>query len=155
MNEQLDYTFSNKYQTWNDSYLLDIPIVDKQHKVFFELFDKLLLMNKQSENYTEILNVIEELESYATKHFNTEEVLMKKANFPDYNLHKEQHEIFIKRVSEFKIAYNYKNSILFERIIIFMRKWFLMHISEVDGRYVSSVQKLIQNRDIKNKQIEL
>lgn len=134
-------------QTWNDSFLLNIEIIDKQHKIFFEIFDIILLLNKEKETGSKLLEVIEKLQDYALYHFQTEEVLMQKANSPDSELHIIQHEFFIKKMKEFRIAYNYNNSVLLNQIAIIMRKWLLMHISEVDGKYVQSVQKYLNDKN--------
>lgn len=136
----------NVNQTWNNSYLLNIPMIDKQHMRFFKLFDMLLVLNKEVDKDFQILEVIEELEKYTNTHFKAEEALMRKANAPDYDLHVIQHELFVKKVADFKVAYSYKNSLLLEQMIVFMRKWFLMHISEVDGKYVESVQQYLVER---------
>ncbi len=138
-----------KYQTWNNSYLLDIPMIDKQHMMFFKIFDDLMVLNKGNDNYEKINDVILELEKYTHNHFSTEEALMRKANSPDMDLHIVQHQLFITKVEEFKIAYGYKNSILMEQMIVFMRKWFLMHISEVDGKYADPVKKYLEDKEQK------
>jgi len=134
---------SRLHKTWNTSYLLNISMIDKQHAKFFELFDKLQILNKQQEFYDDLEPVITELEKYTKIHFQTEEALMRKANSPEYESHLTQHSIFNKKVEEFRLAYSYKNSVLLEQMINFMRKWFLIHIAEVDGKYVDSVQKFM------------
>lgn len=131
------------HKTWNTSYLLNISMIDKQHAKFFELFDKLLIINKEEDFYNDLEPVITELERYTKIHFQTEEALMRKANSPEYENHLTQHTIFNKKVEEFRLAYNYKNSVLLEQMISFMRKWFLIHIAEVDGKYVDSIQKFM------------
>lgn len=136
----------NVNQTWNNSYLLNIPMIDKQHMRFFKLFDMLMVLNKEVDKDFQILEVIEELEKYTNTHFKAEEALMRKANAPDYDLHVIQHELFVKKVADFKVAYSYKNSLLLEQMIVFMRKWFLVHISEIDGKYVESVQQYLLER---------
>jgi hemerythrin len=133
----------NKNQTWNNSYLLNIPLIDKQHMKFFKLFDMLLDLNRDVDKYFQIYEVIEELEKYTHEHFNTEEELMLKANAPEYESHLLQHQIFIKKVEDFKSAYSQKKPILLEQMIVFMRKWFLMHIAEVDGKYVEAVHNYL------------
>jgi hemerythrin len=133
----------NVNQTWNNSYLLNIPLIDKQHMYFFKLFDMLSSLNSEVDKYFQILDVIEELEKYTNTHFKAEEALMRKANAPNYDLHIVQHELFVKKINDFKVAYSYKNSLLLEQMVAFMRKWFLMHISEVDGKYVESVQQYL------------
>ena len=130
-------------QTWNDSFLLNIEIIDKQHKRFFEIFDTILLLSKKEGNEGELSNVINELQEYAHFHFQTEEDLIQKANAPNSDLHIIQHEFFIRKIKEFRMANNYSNPVLINQIVIFMRKWLLMHISEVDGKYVESVQQFL------------
>ena len=141
-------TFDDKYQTWNSSYKLNIPMIDKQHIRFFILFDRLLELNKELLSYPQILEVIEELDKYSHIHFQTEEALMQKSNSPNIDLHIIQHQIFISKIEEFKIAYSYKNVLLLDQMIIFMRKWFLMHISEVDGKYVESSKKYLADKEL-------
>jgi hemerythrin len=136
-------------QTWNNSYLLDIIMIDKQHMHFFKIFDQLLVLNKNFENYLALAPLIDELEKYTKVHFKTEEALMVKANVQDIDLHIAQHEIFIEKIDAFKTAYSYQNTVLLEQMIIFMRKWFLMHISEVDRKYAEPVQKYLEKREIK------
>jgi len=130
-------------KTWNSGYLLNISMIDKQHAKFFELFDKLLTFTKKEEFYEDLEPVITELEKYTKIHFQTEEALMRKAHSPDFENHIIQHFIFNKKVEEFRIAYSYKNSVLLEQMISFMRKWFMVHIADVDGKYVDSIQKFM------------
>ena len=135
------------HHTWNKSYMLDIAMIDNQHVKFFSLFDKLLELKQADNSNEQILEAIQELEKYTHNHFATEEALMRKAEAPDYELHVLQHQVFIAKIEDFKIAYSYNNSALLEQMIIFMRKWFLMHISEVDRKYVDPVKKYLSERN--------
>jgi hemerythrin-like metal-binding protein len=137
----MNSTNENVPSSWNNSYSLNIPMIDKQHINFFRMFDKLLLLNQAFKiNNEEIKELIDELDKYTHVHFKTEEELMRKANASDYEQHLIQHGIFINKVEEFKTAYNYGNSVLLDQMVAFMRKWFLMHISEVDSKYAETVQ---------------
>jgi len=137
--------YSNPNQVWNKSYFFDIEMIDQQHSKFFVLFDKLMTLNTL-ETYSQIADVIAELERYMIIHFQTEEALMRKAESSEIELHLVQHELFKKKVNEFKTAYSYNNSILLEQIIVFMRKWMLIHISEIDGKYVDSVKRYMKEK---------
>ncbi len=135
------------HHAWNKTYMLDIPMIDNQHVKFFALFDKLQDLNQTDDSHEQILEVIKELEKYTNNHFATEEALMRKANAPDYELHVVQHQVFIAKIEDFKIAYSYNNAALLEQMTTFMRKWFLMHISEVDRKYVDPVKKYLNERN--------
>lgn len=132
-------TIKNSRHTWNDSYLVNIPLIDKQHMKFFKIFDQLYALSKDEGNYDKLYDILDELDKYTHIHFKTEEALMRKVNTPDYELHLLQHSVFLRKIEEFKIAYSYKNSVLHQQMINFMRKWFLMHISDVDSKYADSV----------------
>jgi len=38
-----------------------------------------------------------------------------------------------------KLELNYKNALLFEKIALFMKKWFLSHIMQFDKKYQETV----------------
>jgi hemerythrin len=132
-------TIKNSHHTWDNSYLVNIPMIDKQHMKFFKIFDQLYSLSENEESYDQLYEIIDELDKYTHLHFQTEEALMRKAKTPDYDFHLLQHSIFRKKIEEFKIAYSYKNSVLHQQMINFMRKWFLIHISDVDGKYADSL----------------
>jgi hemerythrin len=129
-------------QSWNDSFLLNIDVIDNQHKKFFELFDLILALNR-SKDATKLSSVINELQDYAKYHFETEETLMQNARSENFELHIIQHHFFINKIKEFTIAQNYNNPVLTTQIVVFMRKWLLMHITETDKKYVESVQSFL------------
>jgi len=129
-------------QSWNDSFLLNIDVIDNQHKKFFELFDLILALNK-SKDAVKLSSVINELQDYARYHFETEETLMQNADSESFELHIIQHQFFINKINEFTIAQNYNNPVLTTQIVVFMRKWLLMHITETDKKYVESVQSFL------------
>ncbi|MFT3754297.1 MAG: hemerythrin family protein [Paludibacter sp.] len=139
-------TIKNSQHSWNDSYLVNIPLIDKQHMKFFKIFDQLYALSTEEDNYDKLGSFIDELDRYTHIHFKTEEALMRKANTPDYELHLLQHSIFLRKIEEFKVAYSYKNTVLHQQMINFMRKWFLMHISDVDSKYADSVQELMHEK---------
>lgn len=140
--------FTRENQFWNNSYLLDIPMIDKQHKKFFDLFDKLYSLNNNGESFEKLKDVIDELEKYTNIHFKTEETLMTKANVIDTEEHIMQHKVFEKKILEFETAYSYKNQVLLNEMVVFMRKWFLLHISQMDKKYVDQVKTYLEERNL-------
>ena len=145
----LTQTQTTENQDWNDGYLLNIDSIDKQHIKFFKLYDVIMSMSKSEENSFRLKEVLDELQEYTNYHFLTEETLMQNANSPGYDLHVIQHDFFRNKINEFLMAYNYQNKVLLDQIVIFMRKWLLSHISNMDREYVDSVQQYI----LKNAQV--
>jgi len=119
---------------WTEKYLLNIDEIDRQHMKFFELCNE-----KQNpdhhENHKQLVVFIDELEDYLKFHFSFEEGLLLKAGYADYEKHVKQHTFFIQKVEELKQELNYNNTLLFGKIILFMKKWFLSHIMESDRKF--------------------
>ena len=130
---------------WNESYLMGIPSIDKQHQHFLELFNQLLILIPDENNAQQLSVIIDELESYTHFHFNLEENLMQKARFSESEIsnHHLQHQVFVKKVEEFQIASKYNNVVLSEQLIHFMQKWFLTHIKIVDKKYAEPLKTFL------------
>ncbi len=62
-----------KTKSWSNSYLLDIPVIDEQHKKLFNIYDNVLNMINDKESYgeTELKQVLNDLEDYLNIHFQT------------------------------------------------------------------------------------
>lgn len=130
-------------QSWSNTLFLGIPEIDNQHKLFISLLDKASSINMETDKKETILPLLEELHQYSVYHFNAEEELMRKANAPDMDRHIKQHELFKKKCNEFIVAYNYNNKMLAAEMLLFMRKWLIIHISDVDRNYAESVKSYL------------
>lgn len=124
--------------TWSNSFTLNIPEIDNQHKKFFELFDG---ASSGFENKTpeQLERVIIELENYMEYHFQTEEKLMEDAGYESIENHKKQHSFFINRVKEMRLEFEYINPLLFEKITTFIKKWFVSHVIAGDPKFRDTV----------------
>jgi hemerythrin len=98
-----------------------------------------------AETHQQLIAFIDELEDYLKYHFSYEESLLLKVGYIDYEKHVKQHAFFIQKVEELKQELNYKNTLLFGKIILFMKKWFLSHIMESDGKFKSVTLGYLKN----------
>lgn len=125
-------------ENWNDKYLLNIEIIDDQHRGFFELWDK-ECRHVEDKDWKKLSAIIDKMEDYIKEHFLAEEEILKNSKYPDLESHLEEHEFFIRKIGEMKQELSYKNHLLFEKISVFMKKWFLGHINQSDRNYRDSV----------------
>lgn len=132
---------------WKKEFELGIPSIDEQHKSLLDIgnriSDLLLAHEDGDDNYEDIFNVIEELKTYTIYHFDTEEELFVKHDYPNYESHKKEHDDFIEYVEsvDFEtIDENQKQFLkeLLEKII----KWVFDHILTTDSLYKSHMIKL-------------
>ncbi len=123
---------------WTKRYLLNIDKIDEQHKVFFDLWDK-EINQAEPQDHTQLSLVIEKLEDYLKKHIKYEEAILRKSNYKDIESHITQHQFFIQKIDTLKQELTYNNPLLFEKITVFMKKWFLNHIIHTDSKYQETV----------------
>ncbi|HRS19073.1 MAG TPA: hemerythrin domain-containing protein, partial [Bacteroidales bacterium] len=76
---------------WNPTFETGIPEIDYEHKVFVSIIQR-LESALQAKNKTQVINTIEELLKYADFHFTSEENIMIREEYPDYQWHKRIHE---------------------------------------------------------------
>lgn len=131
---------NEKINDMSDFLSLGIKTVDLQHEKFFKMLDELRLYSASKDNKLLIENLLEEFSAYATYHFVAEERMMKKSEFPLYEVHMQQHLFFKQKLDEFKQALEYKNEMVDEQMLNFLRKWFVVHISEQDKQYADYIK---------------
>ena len=125
---------------WDDSLLLGIETIDKQHNSFFTLLNEIISLSENNDNEDKVLNLLSELEMHSECHFKTEEALMREANSPNMEEHINQHNLFQKKTKDFMVVYSYGNKVLINKITAFMKQWLITHIREYDADYAKCVK---------------
>ncbi len=80
---------------WHDKYSVGNPLIDGQHRVLFEIGNK--LHGSMDEATTK--QVVMELFIYTRKHFTSEENMMRDGFYPKLSRHKKLHEDLIEKLS--------------------------------------------------------
>jgi len=125
---------------WDDSLLLGIETVDKQHKSFFTLLNEIITLSENDDAEGKVMDLLNRLEIQSECHFKTEEALMREANSPNMEEHINQHNLFQKKTKDFMVVYSYGNKVLINKIIAFMKQWLITHIREFDADYAKCVK---------------
>lgn len=132
-------------RTWNESYMLHIPIIDQQHEVLFDIYDEILELKETGKNYRDgsMNDILQKLNTFLKTHFKTEEELMEKAHFPDLLEHQQEHKLFTNKIATFIFEYQYNNPFLLDNMVLFLKKWLVSHIMASDTAYKDSVQAIL------------
>ena len=120
--------------TWNNSYAIGIPEIDRQHKELCDRIDKLYEACNAGKGSEEALKVLDFLEAYTKQHFSDEERLQQKIGYPQYSEHKAAHDAFIKQIANLKAEMN-ANGATIPMIININRaisSWLINHILKMD-----------------------
>jgi len=120
---------------WNDSYSVKVDLCDQQHKRLFAIINELADAMRTGQGKQVMSKTVGELVQYTRTHFQQEEGLMKKANYPQLAPHQEMHRKFVadiealeKETKEGRTA----NSI---QVLNLLRDWLVNHIQKVDKAY--------------------
>lgn len=131
---------------WETMYKMGIPGIDEQHKQFLDFLNEANEILKTND-YESHYYIIRKLENYAKFHFSYEEELMEKANSSCLNDHKIQHESFMKRIEQFKLEYTNQNPLLGQKIVDYIRKWFLSHVLNCDRCFKDDVLNYLKEKE--------
>ncbi|MBI2235665.1 MAG: hemerythrin domain-containing protein [Magnetospirillum sp.] len=85
---------------WRDEFLIGDPIVDAQHRSFFEDVGQLRLALLAAEPQAKFLEYCDAFTESARTHFAEEERLMDRIGFPRLREHRFEHALLLTRVEE-------------------------------------------------------
>lgn len=124
---------------WKENLKIGVAKVDKQHK---ELFNRLndfikVVRNKKGKiNEEKIQETLNFMEEYVVVHFNSEEKIQQKYDYPNYEEHHRIHEEFKAEVAKFKKQFesgNYDEDLIMEfsgRLLT----WLINHVADEDQK---------------------
>ena len=122
--------------SWDKSLETGNITIDEQHKSIIDSINNLLEACSKGKGRSEVENTLKFLQDYVVKHFNDEEKLQLKSNYPDYKSHKEKHEAFKKTVNEIAQEYTASGASiqLVAKVNSSVAGWLITHIKSDDKK---------------------
>lgn len=119
---------------WDQNLAVGVDKIDNQHKELFDRMNKLILAMKEGKGKTEVMDTLKFLEDYVVKHFNEEEELQKRNNYPKYETQHKEHEEFKMDLNNFKsmIEKEGLSSASAIKLQNSMSLWWRKHIKDLD-----------------------
>jgi len=121
---------------WHPSLTIGIPLIDEQHREWFDRADKLFEAGKKGQAKQYIGEMLDFLDSYTKKHFADEEAYMLSINYPGYDEQKKAHEAFVEQLAKLRSDYESSGGNL--TVIINANQlvidWLTKHISNLDRK---------------------
>ncbi|MDR2403378.1 MAG: bacteriohemerythrin [Spirochaetaceae bacterium] len=122
---------------WDDSYSVGVELIDNQHRELIKMTNDLFAGCQKGGTTAEMyfMKTIQGAVKYVKTHFSTEEIIMERLKYPDFLVHKKEHENFVakvlKEVKDFEGAKNFV-PLDFAR---YLQDWVLTHIALSDKKY--------------------
>ena len=129
------------HMRWSSELDTGINIIDNQHRRIVEYINQ-LHHAIETEDRSEVAEVIDELVDYTLSHFTFEEDLMEKAGYPFTNAHKKVHKLFTKRVADFQQRFELGEDIG-RQLHTALKTWLVNHIRHDDADYAAPVRQLV------------
>jgi hemerythrin len=127
------------YKLWDNSMLIGIPEIDREHKALVETIEDLINVISQKKHYTDTMvkRTVQFLKNYTQLHFNHEEIYLEEHKYPDLFNHKILHQKFVNNIKEIGIQLELRprSKETLQAIQSLLLKWFLNHICDEDQKY--------------------
>jgi hemerythrin len=121
--------------SWNDSYSVKVAKCDQQHMRLFDIINQLADAMRMGKGQDVVNQVVTDLLDYTNTHFQDEEALLQKANYPQLEAHQEMHRIFVKKVQSLQSQAQMGKRVNAAQLLSLMRDWLVNHIQKADKRY--------------------
>jgi hemerythrin len=122
---------------WTDELNTGIPVIDKQHQRIVAYINR-LEHARLAQDRNEVSEVLDELVDYTLSHFAFEESLMEEAGYGFINAHRKVHQLFAKRVADYRQRFKYEEAIE-EELLHTLKAWLVNHIRNDDQDYAADV----------------
>ncbi|MFO7594620.1 MAG: bacteriohemerythrin [Pseudomonadota bacterium] len=125
------------YFQWSERLNTGITEIDNQHRVIADYINA-LYNAKQTDDLSEVDKVLAGLVGYTVNHFSFEEQLMEQAGYEFLRPHQRVHELFIKRIGEYRDRFSRGEDIT-DELLTLLKGWLGNHIEQEDRGYLTSV----------------
>ncbi len=119
---------------WQDGYRIGVQKIDEQHQHLIVLIVKFYNAVQEGKARQMTIELISNLIDYTKTHFKDEEDLMKKYAYPDYEMHKHDHEKFVQEVIDATKTYMQGGVLPSNKVLSFLANWLVDHILNHDKK---------------------
>lgn len=118
---------------WKDEYKVGVEIIDRQHQRLIGVLSRLHEARERGTLTHDLLKtVIQDLETYVSRHFVTEEELMEIYGYPGLEGQKRAHQEFANKVKELRVLVMEGDLTVMTVIFRILETWLENHIIKED-----------------------
>ncbi|MEB3754730.1 bacteriohemerythrin [Acinetobacter sp. MD2(2019)] len=128
--------------SWHADYNTGIDVIDDQHKRILDYINAIQDV-RFTHDTTQIKEVLDNIVDYTQSHFAFEESLQEEAGYQYRVPHKRVHDLFIKKIENYRDRFLMGQAIE-EELHQILTKWLINHIQHDDADYVGAVKENMQ-----------
>jgi hemerythrin len=126
---------------WSNSFSVDVEEIDSQHKHLVSLINGLHEVMKRGAEQSEVEALLQDLLAYTEFHFDAEERLMAKANYPDLEEHRAKHAAMKQEVKRLLSLAKQGGHFVSINLMQFLKNWLSRHIVGTDKQYSPAMRQ--------------
>jgi hemerythrin-like metal-binding protein len=130
------------FLNWNPGFSVGVNTFDQEHKGLIALINELHDKMHAGQGKEVLGAILKKLIDYTVRHFEHEEIELKRHGYPQLREHQAQHDKLKQKVTEFhnRLTIGYNGLIAIETLK-FLKSWLEQHIQQEDkayGRFLNS-----------------
>lgn len=133
--------------SWTQDLSVGIEAIDDQHKRIVDYINQLHEAGLRNDTRA-IGRVVDQLMEYTVSHFSFEEALMDQARYRFAAPHKKVHELFTRRIAEYRHRFQLGEDVAAEMQGTLI-KWLMNHIKREDMNYGEAVRASLGEKGLK------
>ena len=135
---------ANELVAWSDDFLVGNEKIDAQHKELVSMTNEFYGGCQMGGLMAKVffMKTIQGALHYVKTHFSTEEDILQKVSYPDFHIHKQQHENFVAAVTMQVQIFEQEDNPDPAGFVKYLMNWVLQHIAESDKKYMPYIAAL-------------
>ncbi len=122
---------------WSESLSVGIDTIDEQHKKLVGMINELHRQMHTGSAKEAVEKTLDNLINYTGSHFQYEEKLFAKHDYPEQTRHKEMHGKLVGQVLDFQVQFKKGDRDVGIKLMEFLKDWLINHIKKTDQQYSS------------------
>ena len=120
---------------WDENFSVGVTEIDREHQNLIMIINDLSNAMKQGAGKKVIGGILKELTTYSITHFKHEEDYFDQYEYPESDIHKQEHAFYREKISEFEDDFKNGRLALSIEVIYFLSDWWASHITITDKKY--------------------
>lgn len=121
---------------WNNDMSVGVPSIDEQHKKLVSMINDLYEASQEGREVSVIKETLGRLIAYTNEHFQYEEMLFDKTQYPKAQEHRSEHRALTQSVREMEERFQRENTKeACQEMLAFLVRWLMDHTMGSDKLY--------------------
>jgi hemerythrin len=130
---------------WRNEMSVGNDIIDQDHRYLLCLFNSIELILSDEGLHDQLPFYFDQLLEYTQFHFDREERIQVKSNYPGHYKHKQKHVAIIQRLEEVKEALNNNEAGVDDSLLELVREWIVDHLVQTDKKMAPHLRQFPRN----------